>query len=83
MDHDVSVLASRLEEEFACVSSIASSDVWYIDNGASTHMTGVQECFSDYREEHMSFKITMGNKAKCTPIGRGTIVFQIEAGNKI
>ena len=46
-------------------------------------MTGVWECFSDYQEEQMSFKITMGNKAKCTPIGRGTVVFQTEAGNKI
>ena len=31
----------------------------------------------------MNFKITMGNKEKCTPIGRGTIVFQTEAGNKL
>ena len=83
MDHDVSILASRLEEEFACVSSTASSDVWYIYSGASAHMTVVWECFSDYREEKMSFKITMGNKAKCTPIGRGTVVFQTEAGNKV
>ena len=50
MDHDVSVLASRLEEEFACVSSTASSDVYYIDSGASAHMTGVRECFSDYEK---------------------------------
>ena len=81
MDHDVSILASRLEEDFACVSS--TSDVWYIDSGASAHMTGVRDCFSDYQEEQMNFKITMGNKAKCTPIGRGTVVFQTEARNKI
>ena len=31
----------------------------------------------------MNFKITMGYKAKCTHIGRGTIVFQTEAGNKL
>ena len=83
MDHDVSILASRLEEDFSCVSSTTSSDVWYIDSGASALMTGVWHCFSDYQEEQMNFKITMGNKAKCTPIGRGTVVFQTEAGNKI
>ena len=83
MDHDVFVLTSRLEEDFACVSSTMSSDVWYIDSGASAHMTGVRDCFSDYQEEQMNFKITMGNKAKCTPIGRGTVVFQIEVGNRI
>ena len=83
MDHDISVLASRLEEEFACVSRTASSDVWYIDSGASAHMTGVWDCFSDYQEEQTTFKITMGNKAKCTLVGRGTIVFHTEDGNKI
>ena len=31
----------------------------------------------------MNFQITMGNKGKCTPIGRGTITFQTEDGNKI
>ena len=75
-DHDVSVLASRLEEDFACVSNMASLGVWYIDSGASAHMTGVRECFSSYQEEQMNFQIMMGNKAKCTPIGRGTIIFR-------
>lgn len=31
----------------------------------------------------MNFQITMGNKSKCTPIGRGTIVFQTKAGNRL
>ena len=75
MNHDVSVLASRLEENFNCVLSTTSSDVWYIDSGASAHITGVRDCFSDYQEEQMNFKITLGNKAKCTLVGRGTVVF--------
>ena len=76
------VLASRLEEDLACVSIITPLGVWYIDSGASAHMTRVRECFSSYQEEQMNFQITMGNKAKCTPIGRGTITFQTE-DNKI
>ena len=39
-DFDFSMLASRLEE-VACVTSSASSEVWYIDNRASWHMTGI------------------------------------------
>ena len=31
----------------------------------------------------MNFQITMGNKGKYTPIGRGTITFQTEDGHKI
>ena len=76
------MLASRLEEELASVTSSTSSEEWYIDNGASWHMMGIRECFSDYREEKMNFQITMGNKAKCTPVGRGTIVFQTETGER-
>ena len=74
-DFDFSMLASRLEEEVACMTSSASLEVWYIDSGASWHMTGIRECFSEYREEKMNFQITMGNKAKCTPVGKCTIVF--------
>lgn len=76
------MLASSLEEEMACVTSSASSEVWYIDNGASWHMMGIQECFSDYRGEKMNFQIMMGNKAKCAPVGRGTIVFHTETGEQ-
>ena len=43
---------------------------------------GNPECFLDYREEKMNFQITMGNKAKCTPLGRGTIVFKTETGER-
>jgi len=48
MDHDYSMLASKLEEEVACLASSASSEGWYIDSGASWHMTGIRECFSNY-----------------------------------
>lgn len=70
------MLTLMLEEEVACMTSFASLEVWYIDNGGSWHMTGIQECFLDYQEEKMNFQITMGKKEKCTPVGRGTIVFQ-------
>jgi len=69
-----------LEEEVACVTSSTSSEEWYIDSGASWHMTGIWEFLLGYQEERMNFHITMGNKVKCTPIGKGTIVFQTEMG---
>ena len=31
----------------------------------------------------MNFQVTMGNKEKCTPVGRGTVVFQTEAGDRL
>ena len=52
---DFFMLASRLEEEVACMTSATSSEVWYIDSGALWHMTGIRESFSEYREEKMNF----------------------------
>lgn len=31
----------------------------------------------------MNFQITMKNKAKSTPVGRGIVVFQTEAGERL
>jgi len=58
VDHDYSMLASR-HEEVTFLASSASLEVWYIESGASAHMTGIRECFSSYQEERMNFQITM------------------------
>ena len=81
-DFDFSMLASRLEKEVACMTSVASSEVWYIDSGALWHMMGIRECFLEYREGKMNFQITMGNKEKFTPVGKGTIILQTESGER-
>ena len=65
----MTVLASRLEEDLACVSSTTPPSVWYIDNGASAHTIGVQECFSSYQEEQLNFLITMETRSNAPPLG--------------
>lgn len=80
---EASELSSRLEDEFVCLSGSTSSGIWYIGSGGSAYMTGVREYFFSYREEQMDFHITIGKKAKCTLVGRGTIEFQTEIGTNI
>ena len=82
-DHVISKLASRLERECACLSSSTSSYDWYIDSRASAHMNGVRDHLSSYQEEQIDFQIIMGNKTKCTPVGKGTVAFQTEAGDSL
>jgi len=53
--------------------------MWYIDNGASSHMTGVWEYFSNLQEEDMDLVIEMGNNTKCWETCHGTMKFQRES----
>lgn len=46
-------------------------------------MKGIEDFFSNYQEERMNFQITMGNKAKCTLVGRGIVVFKTKAGEQL
>jgi hypothetical protein len=84
---EVDEFAARFENEFsliACLSSSASSGgVWYIDSGASSHMTGVRDYFSSLKEEEMDLVIEMGNNAKCRATGHGTVTFQRESGKPL
>ena len=55
----------------------------YIDSGASFHMIGGREYFSNYKEENTNIKISMGNLSKLNLDGKGTIQFQRENGEII
>jgi hypothetical protein len=60
---EVDDFAARFENEFsliACLSSSTSTGVWYIDSGASSHMTGVHDYFSSLKEEELDLYIEMG-----------------------
>jgi hypothetical protein len=45
----------------ACMASIALGLVWYLDSGASFHMTGDKELFSDLEEKGLKMHIEMVN----------------------
>ena len=49
-------LASQFELDFsliACLVSSAMGSVWYLDSGASFHMTGDKDLFSDLEEKDL------------------------------
>ena len=71
--------ASKFDWEFsliACLSSCSStSKVWYIDSGASTHMSGVQKCFSELTERGVDVEVELEDARVVKAVGRGTIAF--------
>ena len=53
-------LVSQFELDFsliACLVSSAMGSVWYLDSGASFHMRGDKELFSDLEEKYLQMHI--------------------------
>jgi len=49
--------------------------VWFLDNGASFHMTGNKSLFSTLEEKDLQILIAMGNDEKYSVSGVGTVIF--------
>jgi hypothetical protein len=57
-------LVSQFDLEFtliACMESSALGSVWYLDSGASFHITGDKESFIDLEEKDLRIHIEMGD----------------------
>ena len=76
-------LALQFELDFsliACLVSSAMGSVWYLDSGASFHMTRDKELFSDLEEKDLQIHIEMGNDGRYSVNDIGTITFERELG---
>ena len=57
----------NFDEDFcliACMESTTGSSVWYVDNGASCHMTGQKRFFKDLKEGGLNLHIELGDDAQ-------------------
>ncbi|KAL4304119.1 hypothetical protein GQ457_10G006780 [Hibiscus cannabinus] len=58
-----------------------SKDVWYLDNGASNHMTGHREKFQEL-DEGVTGKVRFGDGSTIQIMGKGTVVFECKNGDQ-
>jgi hypothetical protein len=58
-----------------------TGDVWYLDNGASNHMSGDRQKFRDLNLA-INGKVRFGDDSTVDICGRGTIVFQGKGGDQ-
>ena len=57
-------IASQVELDFSLITCLVTSAmglVWYLDSGASFHMTGDKELFNDLEEKDLQMHIEMGD----------------------
>ena len=74
---EVEELASQFEMDFtlmACMVSSMMGCVWYLDSGASFHMTGDKNLFSAL-EDKDKMHIEMGDDGRYSVSGVGTVAF--------
>jgi hypothetical protein len=75
--------STKFEKEFSLLvclySSATSTGVWYIDSGASYHMTGLHEHFTDFTEKGVNLEVVLGDDSIVKEVGIGTISFQRES----
>eukprot|EP00253_Pinus_taeda_P028069 PITA_28069 len=76
-------LASQFELDFSLIACLVSSvmgSVWFLDSGASFHMTRDQELFSDLDEKDLGVHIEMGDDGRYSATSIDTISFERESG---
>jgi len=64
--------------DFTLITYMVSSMmgcVWYLDSGASLHMTGDKSLFSTLEEKDLKMHIEMGDDKRYSVLGVGTIAF--------
>ena len=80
---DMEEFSSKFDQEFSLVTCLAtcsvSSSVWYIDSGASTHMSSVRECFYELNERGVSVEVELGDGRVVRVVNRGTTSLQRES----
>ena len=76
-------LASQFELDFlliACLVSSVTGSVWFLDSGASFHMTGDRDLFTDLDEKDLGVHIEMGDDGRYSATDIGAISFERESG---
>eukprot|EP00253_Pinus_taeda_P016481 PITA_16481 len=72
--------ATQVQREHAFPSiNRASSGIWYVDNGASRHMTRVREYFFELSKSGTDIEVALGGDRVVRAVGVGTLTFQRES----
>jgi hypothetical protein len=74
-------LTAKLDTHFAMVSSLSMYTVsgvgWYVDSGASRHMTYDRKIFNRFQEQEGGMLVELGDDAMYPVKGLGSISFQM------
>ena len=61
------------------LSAATNFSTWYIDSGASSHMTGDRDMFTEMSESGFEMEVVLGDDIVVSAVGRGTVRFERES----
>lgn len=79
-------LASQFELDFtliACMASIVTGGVWYLDSSAMFHMMENRDIFSDFKEKDPKQNIEFGDDNRYNTTRISTVTFQRDSGSPL
>ena len=79
-------LASQFELDFtliACMVGTSMGGMWYLDSGASFHMMGNRDIFSDFEEKYLKHSIEFGDDERYRATEIGTVTFHRDSSSPL
>lgn len=79
-------LASQFDLHFTlitCMSNTMMGSLWYLDSGASFHMTWCRDFLSVMKEKDLHLHIKLGDDGRYNMIKIGTFTFQRESSSPL
>lgn len=71
--------STKLDTEFALVVTLATSvtsySVWFVDSGASCHLTRVREHYTSLREDDIDLEVVLADNSMVRAVGVGIVSF--------
>lgn len=77
IETQLSELTTKSKDDFSLVYCLSTSTIariaWYLDNGASHHMTEARELFSGISDDDSGIHVELGDDAKYVVKGQATV----------
>jgi hypothetical protein len=75
--------AAKFEKDYSMISCLstrtAARSAWFLDSGASRHMTEARELFSSLTEKDSKAHVELGNDVRYVVKGEGIVALQLES----
>ena len=79
-DQNLDVRLFMAEADTALATEEDESDIWFMDSGASSHMSGKKQWFRNFKESNSGVKVYLGDNSGYEIKGHGDVLVTLPDG---